>query len=288
MKNILAATLLLSIWIAHAHAFNPNRFVPYQGESDPYFVENDPELRSQLRFCFQFIQSKESFDSDGSTVSYRQEEEHRYSLLTFDARYQVHPHVEIRAIPSFLSQQVENSLTTWTGQNIGDTWASVKYSRVDSAIRWGGNMGVKFPTGDSSPNNDDLPTGTGQTDYNFSGFLSYPFEIANLSGGLGYRLRGENGETKRQPGNEFHYYLKAERSLSKNVSMSLMSTGFSGGEGQYDGEELSHSSESIHSLVPDLVIKIDTLHLSLSTKIDIGGKNYPKSSRLQCSLTYLL
>ncbi len=286
-KAIFIGVLLNLIWTAVVFGFDPKRYTPYQETVDIYFFEDTPELRSEIRFSFQFGNSEKRYNSGGEVTENRREERHKQALLVVDGRYRIYRNLELRLMPSFISQQVENDLSSWTGRKLGQTQIALKYARPDSSnISWAFRVGTKFPTGDDTADDENLITSSGQQDFDLSGLWAYSSGRIIVSGDFGYRIRLENNATRRKPGNEIHYYFITEMRAHPNIYIFLRNYGFLGQNHSFNGQEISDSAQSINTLLPGFRIRIDTLSLSVSAKFSLVGKNYPVSSGWVTSLNY--
>lgn len=284
--SVYFAVLFCFLGSASVQAFDAARFTPHQETVDVLSCDERPQPMSHMRFGFQYGVSDQAFNRDGEAIDYPRHEERREVLLSWDIRYAVHPNIELRVIPTFASIQVEDNLGTWDAQKLGDTWLAAKYGQPDSSFAWGARLAVKIPTGDDTADAGEVATGSGQVDLDVAALGEKSFGALSFSLSAGYRLRAENSDTTRKPGNEIRYHLTTRYSLHTNVSLFLMNHGFWGSNRQVDGLEVEDSGQSVHSLLPGLQFRIDTLSLSAATRLDLSGKNHAKANTWQLDLTY--
>lgn len=148
-------------------------------------------------------------------------------------------------------------------------------------------IGVKIPGSDFPVDATVLPLTEGQVDGEISLESAHRFSSVPvyLVGWAGYRLRGENREAAREPGDEIFAHVGVGGQLG-SVSWELASDWMWGAAPRAQGIELPAEERRLVQLVPTLGIPVGSGDLEFTSQIPVAGQNLPTGVGL--SLGYRL
>ncbi len=181
---------------------------------------------------------------------------------------------------SYLHLRFDDTLTRRRTRGLGDLRVGARFALARGAAPIAPFVAVKIPLGDAPSVPQALPLGEMQLDVEaglFAGASLWP-RPAFLAASCGYRIRGENGDTRRDPGNEvfasFDAGIRAGRFLAK-----------SGVSGLWGGETIDRGASAAETIeAGKRVTQISAgtvVDLSARAAIDaavyvpIRGRNYP-------------
>ncbi len=136
--------------------------------------------------------------------------------------------------------------------------------------------GVKIPGSEFPVDATVLPLTEGQVDAEASLESAHRFNRLPLYlvGWAGYRLRGENREAAREPGNELFAHVGLGGRLG-DVSWEVAADGLWGASPRAQGIELPSEKRRLVQLVPTLAVAIGPGDLEVTSQIPVAGKNLP-------------
>ena len=145
-------------------------------------------------------------------------------------------------------------------------------------------VGTKLPTGDFKNEVGLIPVGEGQWDFDFVGQLGrsfWPLPIyANVD--LGYRVRKQNKQILRDPGDE--WFINAEMGINLTSSLLAMAKyDMLRGDPSTDFGFLKNQSEikRITYLSPTLSYALDEqLAIELAVRFSLNGRNFPAGHQI--------
>lgn len=137
-------------------------------------------------------------------------------------------------------------------------------------------VGVKIPGSDFPVDATVLPLTEGQVDGELSVESGHSFERLPLYvvTWAGYRLRGENREAERKPGDEAFAHLAAGGMLGV-VAWELGSDWLWGAAPEAQGLELPGEKRRLLELVPTVGVTIAGGRLDATARIPVAGRNLP-------------
>lgn len=136
--------------------------------------------------------------------------------------------------------------------------------------------GVKIPGSDFPVDATVLPLTEGQVDAELSLESGHSFDRVPLylMGWVGYRIRGENREAARRPGDEAFARLGVGGELG-SASWEVASDWLWGTAPRAQGIELSSEERRLVQLVPTLGVPVGGGDLEITAQIPVAGRNLP-------------
>ena len=137
---------------------------------------------------------------------------------------------------------------------------------------------VKVPTGEFRNEDGLIPVGEGQWDFDFilqAGRSFWPLPLyANAD--IGYRVRTENEEILRDPGDEWVIDLEAGGKAGGRIGLALKLQMLRGGTGTDFGFPSRTQVKRITYLAPTLSLRLPgNSVLELAVRQSLGGMNFP-------------
>ena len=148
--------------------------------------------------------------------------------------------------------------------------------------------GVKIPTGEFKNVDGLIPVGEGQWDYDFvvqAGRSFWPLPAyANVD--IGYRVRTENEEILRDPGDEWLVNAEVGYNPLPSVLLALKLEGLYGKAGSSFGFRDESLTKRITYLAPSVSYRLggDTA-FEAALRISVGGRNFPAGHQLTIGLS---
>lgn len=137
-------------------------------------------------------------------------------------------------------------------------------------------LGVKIPGGEFPVDATILPLSEGQMDAELRLEAGHAFERAPLHvvAWAGYRVRGENRDAARKPGDEMFAHLGMGGELGA-VSWQVAADGLWGGAPRAQRLELPAAKRRLLLLAPALGIPVAGGTLELAAQLPVAGRNLP-------------
>ncbi len=147
---------------------------------------------------------------------------------------------------------------------------------------------VKMPTGEFRNEDGLIPVGEGQWDFDFTlqaGRSFWPLPLyANAD--VGYRVRTENEEILRDPGDEWMIDLEAGGDVGDRVGLALKLQMLRGRTGTDFGFPSRTQIKRITYLAPALSFSLPgNALLELAVRQSLGGRNFPAGRQLALGLS---
>lgn len=143
---------------------------------------------------------------------------------------------------------------------------------VPLAIR----LGLKVPGSDFPVDATVLPLTEGQVDAEMSVESGYSFRTLPLYlvGWAGYRLRGDNSDAARTPGDEAFAHA-AIGGMARFIAWELGADWLRGSAPEAQGLELPGEKRRLVQLVPTIGVTVGGGRLELTSQIPVSGRNLP-------------
>ena len=150
---------------------------------------------------------------------------------------------------------------------------------------------VKMPTGEFRNEDGLIPVGEGQWDFDFilqAGRSFWPLPLyANAD--AGYRVRTENKEILRDPGDEWMIDLEAGGDVGDRIGLALKLQMLRGRTGTDFGFPSRTQIKRITYLAPALTLSLPgNAVLELAVRQSLGGRNFPAGRQLALGLSTAL
>ena len=147
---------------------------------------------------------------------------------------------------------------------------------------------VKMPTGEFRNEDGLIPVGEGQWDFDFilqAGRSFWPLPLyANAD--VGYRVRTENEEILRDPGDEWMIDLEAGGKASRGIGLALKLQMLRGLTGTDFGFPSRTQVKRITYLAPALSLSLPgNSVLELAVRQSLGGRNFPAGRQFALGLS---
>ena len=147
---------------------------------------------------------------------------------------------------------------------------------------------VKMPTGEFRNEDGLIPVGEGQWDFDFilqAGRSFWPLPLyANAD--AGYRVRTENEEILRDPGDEWMIDLEAGGDVGDRIGLALKLQMLRGRTGTDFGFPSRTQIKRITYLAPALTLSLPgNAVLELAVRQSLGGRNFPAGRQLALGLS---
>lgn len=137
-------------------------------------------------------------------------------------------------------------------------------------------LGLKVPGSDFPVDATVLPLSEGQVDGELSvesghGFTDLPLYLV---GWAGYRIRGENRDARRDPGDEVFAHAAVGGTI-RFIAWELGSDWIWGAAPEAQGLELPGDKRRLFQLVPRVGVTVAGGRLELTSRIPVSGRNLP-------------
>ena len=148
--------------------------------------------------------------------------------------------------------------------------------------------GVKIPTGDFVNEDGLIPVGEGQWDFDFIVQVArsfWPLPVyANVD--LGYRIRLENDETLRDPGEEFLFNGEVGLNLTRRLLLATKLELLRGTAGTDFGFKNTSQIKRITYLSPTIMYNLHGgTTAELAYRFSLNGRNFPAGKQLTLGLS---
>jgi hypothetical protein len=193
-----------------------------------------------------YFMADQVFDSEGEAQD--AEWEGTYMWVPINVYYAVMDQFELGVKPSFamLTEKAaeDSRADEWTGTGLGDTWIYAKYMFMPEPMMTA-RLGAKIATGNSEPDEDELPTGSGQMDIDAALLFGVPAGPGTFDAAVGYRMRMENSDTEWKPGDEIHFLGCYTYPMSDVLALKVGADGYFGSDGEWMGETAEDSGSKV-------------------------------------------
>jgi len=270
---------------------------PYDKLNYLYYIEHAVPPRSlhpKISALYWFYISSEALDSSG----HRDDEYSDYS--TYSQNWIVPAFafgagdvLELGLAIPILMEVVEartGAVKDASSSGVGDILIWAKAS-VTEYPRFGFRLAVKLPSGDDEFSQGNIPTGTGQTDFDFGlQFSHHPEKMGFMSDiSVGYRLRleGEKNNIPYKPGSEGRLGIYTGGMPIEGFGILFGGDGFISFNDEYDGEE-SIQSYRATAMIGVKIFYITRIGLKFDAgfKTDIAGKDVPAGNGFSLSASF--
>ncbi len=139
-------------------------------------------------------------------------------------------------------------------------------------------LGAKIPTGDFKNEDGLIPVGEGQWDFDFVAQLGRSFWPLPLYGNVdvGYRVRRENEEILRDPGDEWLINAELGGNLTQQALLMLKMEMLRGKAGTVFGFKNSSEIKRITYLAPTLLYDVGRgTAVEAGLRFSLNGRNFP-------------
>ena len=227
-----------------------------------------------------FIQNtNERYTATGEREPYFAEGVADSKALYNDFIVGLHPKLDFWLQVPYLDLTFTDINQTLSEKGIGDVrgwlrWNPIRLfgGQTPISIR----VGAKAPLGESPLDAQIIPLGEGQWDLEAFGEIGHSFwpvpGYAILW--LGYRVRFENTEQVRDPGNEFVFLAEAGGNPTPGTFVKTTLDGFRGGPTEQDGV-VTASQRRITNLQFTGAVRIGPLWPEFSVRLPLAGQDFP-------------
>lgn len=148
--------------------------------------------------------------------------------------------------------------------------------------------GVKIPTGEFRNEDGLIPVGEGQWDYDVvlqAGRSFWPIPVyANAD--VGYRIRMENGDILRDPGDEWLINAEVGYNPLQRLLLAVKLEGLYGKAGKSFGLRTESLTKRITYLAPSLAWQFaGDATLEAAMRVSVGGRNFPAGNQITVGLS---
>jgi len=199
-----------------------------------------------------YFMADKAYDSEGES----QDLDGKYTNMwvPINVYYAVMDQFEIGVKPSFAMLKAEADDAArdgdeLTGTGLGDTWVYAKYMFMPEPMMTA-RLGAKIATGNDEPEEDELPTGSGQMDIDAALLFGLPAGPGTFDAALGYRMRMENSDSEWKPGDEIHFLGCYTYPMSDVLALKVAADGYFGSDGEWQGETVDDSGCNIVYINP--------------------------------------
>ncbi len=248
VRNTLAVVLIFALAMT-AGAFDMATYdVLYTGDTGATLDAGGFGIQGS----FLHFSANSSYDQDGESQDWGDDYKASGTWIPVKISYGIMDGFEVGVTPMFVMNKLEYTgarSTEYEGTGIADTWIWAKYGILPDPMMTV-RLGVKVPTGNDEPDDDELGTGSGQMDIDGAVMFGVPAGPGSLDASIGYRYRMDRtgDEDAREgdytPGNEVHFYAGYSYFLSDVMSLRLGAGGHFGSDPQIDGEPIPMGPDS--------------------------------------------
>jgi hypothetical protein len=194
--------------------------------------------------------------------------------IPIDIYYSVMDQLEIGVQPIFwMNSYTDYDGTDYDASGLGDTWFDAKYMFMAEPMM-SARVGIKLPTGDDEGDEDNGPVGSGTTDFDGALMLGMPAGPGMFSAQAGYRMFGENSDSKYKCGSQIHFYGCYRYPMSDMMDLKFAVDGYFGGDDEWDGETVDKSAANEVSLNPGFTYMMDNgMDVGLDIYYVLMGQN---------------
>lgn len=243
---------------------------------EPLFVGNthlagrhDLRITNELRYC--------EYSAYWDTAGRRQDlDAYDYSrfanFLSID--FGLTENVEIGARIPFVGRSLKHRDGAASNKGIGDLLLRVRadpFGKSSEAIRIALGAGIKIPTGEYDID-EELPTGTGSTDFSFMAYGSCDLKVIELYADMGYVVTGKtefNRYIDQNLGDVFSYDIALVRAFAPFVSCIVEVNGYTITSSETDEGWKTDDGQHRFTVCPRLASSIPGINLKIE-----GGFSY--------------
>ncbi len=227
---------------------------------------------------------------EGDRVAYRFNGEYDSKAVFIEVFYGITDRLDLGVQIPYFDQFFSDDTRAVPPSEAGfsDMRRFVKWRALQKPVLFTLKAGAKMPTGRFENEDGLIPVGEGQWDFDFVGQLGRSFWPLPLYGNVdvGYRVRMENIEIDRDPGDE--WFLTAE--LGYNITRRALLTGKfemlrSDPSIEFGLFENSSQIKRITYFNPSLVYGlVDDTALEFGGRLTLNGRNFPAGHQLTMGL----
>ena len=233
---------------------------------------------------FLYFMADSEFDSEGESVDWPEDFTMTRVWVPIDIYYGVMDNLQVGATPVFMMDTFEypvfRNTSEATGTGVGDTWLWTKFMFMPEPMMTA-RLGVKLPTGEDEPDEEELATGSGQMDIDAAVLFGAPAGPGTFDAAIGYRYRmdREVGEMRYDytPGNELHFFACYTHYFNDMFDMRVGADGFFGSDPEADGEPIPDPSNPSVSMTGRNAVYINPgIDYMMDSGLSIGvDMHYP-------------
>lgn len=226
----------------------------------------------------------------GSRQPYRFNGEYESTAIFLEAFYGVTDRIDVSVQVPWFDQAFDDDTRVDSPSDAGfsDVRLFARWNLIQKPLLLTLKGGVKLPTGEFVNEDGLIPVGEGQADYEISlqaGRSLWPLPAyANVD--VGYRIRTENTDILRDPGDEWLVNAEIGYQPLPPLMLALKFEGLYGKAGRSFGLRNESLVKRITYLAPTVSWRIHgSTMLEAALRISMGGQNFPAGQQIVVGLS---
>ena len=226
----------------------------------------------------------------GTRRPYRFDGEYDSKALFIEAFYGVTDRLDVGVQVPYFDQVFDDDTRSVPPSDAGfsDLRAFAKWRLAEAPVVLSLQAGVKVPTGDFKNEDGLIPVGEGQWDFDFvimAGRSFWPVRAyANVD--LGYRVRLENEDILREPGDEWLLNAEVGYTPWRSLLIAVKLESLRGRPGKSFGFKDRSQTKRITYVSPSLSYTLfGSTAVEAAVRVSTGGRNFPAGHQLTLGLS---